>query len=65
MSWGPQRLRDAVAHMYSGLGSFAKYVPGDVVRMLIQHRREAVLDASRQDISVRARSGTATVAEQC
>ena len=48
-----QRLRDAMAHMYSGLGSFAKYVPGDVVRLLLKGREEAVLGASRQNISVR------------
>ena len=41
-----------MAHMYSGLGSFAKYVPGDVVRLLLKGREEAVLGAARQNISV-------------
>ena len=55
-----QRLREAVVHMYAGLGSFAKYVPGDVVRMLLKTRQEAALGASRQDISVYGRSQRAT-----
>ena len=47
------RCGTALASMRSSLRSFSKYVPQDVVRLLMRERREAILGVDETDITVR------------
>ena len=56
-SHSPMRshARTALGSMRSSLRSFAKYVPQDVVRLLMRERREAILGVDETEITVRTR----------
>ncbi|MFA7003068.1 MAG: adenylate/guanylate cyclase domain-containing protein [Verrucomicrobiia bacterium] len=46
------RMKNAVENMKSGLRSFKKYVPAELVAELIKLRKEAVLGAQKRELSV-------------
>jgi class 3 adenylate cyclase len=46
------RMRDALESMRSGLRSFKKYVPADLVTELIELHQEAVLGGQRRELSI-------------
>ncbi len=46
------RMKNALESMKSGLRSFRKYVPADLVAELIRLRKEAVLGAQKRELSV-------------
>ncbi|MBI5685071.1 MAG: hypothetical protein HZC54_08310 [Verrucomicrobia bacterium] len=46
------RMKTAVENMKSGLRSFKKYVPAELVAELIRLRKEAVLGAQKRELSV-------------
>ena len=46
----------ALTYMRASLRAFAKYVPQDVVRLLMSERREAVLGLDETEITVRRAS---------
>lgn len=47
-----RRMKTAVDNMKSGLRSFRKYVPADLVRQLVNLGKEAVLEAERRELSI-------------
>lgn len=47
-----QYLKSAMSAMKSGLKSFAKYVPLDIVTLLLKMKREAVLGVDEMDLTV-------------
>ena len=47
-----QRMRDALESMRSGLRSFKKYVPADLVTELIELHQEAVLGGQRRELTI-------------
>lgn len=47
-----QYLRSAMSAMKTGLKSFSKYVPLDVVTLLVKMKREAVLGVDEMEITV-------------
>lgn len=46
------RMKNAVENMKSGLRSFKKYVPAELVAELIKLRKEAVLNVQKRELSV-------------
>lgn len=46
------RMKNALENMKSGLRSFKKYVPAELVAELIKLRKEAVLSAQKRELSV-------------